>query len=201
MRAQALWLACTAVLAAACGAASTTATRPTTCLRAPGDTAIRRRAIDDFGRRAWDAMRAGEPQRLLFDELDLRALLDTAGSTRITAHRLSLTARLGSTADFPTLLASAEYAGVCLQGAREESGGGVVGLAHDGWTIDRVLVIGIRPGGRRIAAWIEGTFVYTDAGIGALDLERVEQPRWEHSDLELAPCDFAIRNDLPEHAR
>jgi hypothetical protein len=69
------------------------------------------------------------------------------------------------------------------------------------WTIERVLVIGIRPGGRRIAAWIEGTFVYTDAGIGALDLERVEQPRWEHSDLELAPCDFAIRNDLPEHAR
>ncbi len=43
--------------------------------------------------------------------------------------------------------------------------------------------------------------MFSDAGFGALDLERVETPRWEHSDLELAPCDMAIRNDLPEAAR
>jgi hypothetical protein len=77
----------------------------------------------------------------------------------------------------------------------------VLGLQADGWIFDRFLLIGRRPSGRRIAAWVEGVFVYTDAGFTALDLERVEEPRWEHSDLEIAPCDLSIRNDLPERAR
>lgn len=157
--------------------------------------------MDAFGRRAWAALREGEPERLLYDDLDLRALLDTAGATRLSARRITLTQRLGSTADFPALLASAEYAGICLQGARDEEPGGVLGLRTEAWIFDRALVIGRRPGGRRIASWVEGTFVFTDSGFGALDLERVEAPRWEHSDLELAPCDLAIRNDLPENAR
>ena len=175
--------------------------RPTTAAVLPDDPQLRRRAIDSLGRRAWAAMTAGEPERLLVDELDLRALLDPAGATRIGARRLEVDSTIGSTRDFPTLLASAEYAGLCVQGARAETAGGVLGLRADGWIFDRMLLIGRRPSGRRIAGWLEGTFLYTDAGFAVLDLERVEEPRWEHSDLELAPCDLAIREDLPERAR
>jgi hypothetical protein len=193
-RAWVLLIAC----AVGCGAASH---RATTAMPAPRARAPRQAAIDAFGRRAWEALSDGEPQRLVFDELELRALVDTAGATRLTARRESLHRRLGDNTDLPTSMAGARYAGICLQGARDEQRGGVLGLRADGWLIDRALVIGTRPGGRRIASWLEGPFLFTDAGFGALDLESVESPRWEHSDLELAPCDFAIRNDLPEEAR
>jgi hypothetical protein len=191
------------VLIAGCGAAVPVAVapRPTTALGPPQDRDARDRAMDELGRRAWDALSEGTPERLLYDDLDLRVLLDTAGATRVSARRMTLRQRLGDTGDFRTLLANAEYAGICLQGAREEPAGGVLGLRSDGWIFDRALVIGRRPEGRRIASWLEGTFVYSDAGFHALDLERVERPRWEHSDLELAPCDLAIRNDLPDGAR
>lgn len=187
-------------LVAGCGGAAVEA-RPTTTLAPPAERAARDRAMDELGRRAWSALAAGAPERLLFDDLDLRSLLDTAAATRLSARRATLSQRIGETTDFTTLLSSAEYAGICLQGARAEPPGGVLGLRNEAWIFDRALVIGRRPSGRRIASWIEGTFVLTDAGFGALDLERVETPRWEHSDLELAPCDLAVRNDLPERAR
>jgi hypothetical protein len=174
---------------------------PTTAMPAPSGQAQRQHAIDELGRRAFRLLATGHPERLLFDDLDLRELLDGAGATRLSARRATLEERLGPTADFPAMLESARYAGICLQGAREESAGGVLGLRREGWTFERALVIGRNPDGRRIAAWIEGPFLFTNAGFGALDLERVEEPRWEHSDLEIAPCDLAIRNDLPEGAQ
>lgn len=182
---------------AACGGGTAPRSRPTTALAAPDARDARNAAIDAFGRRAWDALSSHQPTRLLYDELDLRELLDPAGATRFSARRGSA-ARIGSGG---VELDSARYAGICLQGAREEPANGVLGLRSRGWVFDRALVIGTRPGGRRVAAWLEGIFVFTDAGFGALDLERVEEPRWEHSDLELAPCDLAVRNDLPEAAR
>lgn len=185
---------------AAC-ASSAPVTRPTTAVTAPVARSEREQAIVAFGQRAWEALRAGAPSRLLYDDLDLRELMEPAGATRFSARRASLGTRVGSTVDFESLLAEAQYAGICLQGAREEDAGTVLGLRARGWVFDRALIIGRRSGGRRIAAWIEGTFVFTDAGFGALDIERVEAPRWEHSDLELAPCDMAIRDDLPEGAR
>jgi hypothetical protein len=199
----ALALACLAACGGAGAAVAPSPSRegPTTPRPAPEDSDARQGAIDAFGRRAWDAMKAGDPGRLVFDDLVLRELLDSAAASRLSARRLSLAQRIGSTDDLPTLLDDAEYAGVCAQGARDEEEGGVLGLRAPGWTLERVLVIGTRPGGRRIAAWLEGLFVFTDAGFGALDLERVEEPRWEHSDLEIAPCDVAVRNDLPENAR
>jgi hypothetical protein len=175
--------------------------RPTTALAAPDSASARRATIDALGRRAWDAMAAGAPQRLLLDDLDLRTVLDSAGATRLSARRLSVVQRIGETDELSRLLAGASYAGVCLQGARDEAEGGVTGLRSPGWVFDRILVIGRRGTGRRIAAWLEGLFLYTDAGFFAVDLERVERPRWEHSDLEIAPCDLSIRDDLPEGAR
>lgn len=146
-------------------------------------------------------MRSGHPSRLLVDDLGLRNLLDAPSATRVGARRMQVRQRMRATRDFASLLEGADYAGICLQGARVEPAGGVLGLQNDAWIFDRLLVIGRRPSGRRVAAWVEGVFVYTDVGFTALDLERVEEPRWEHSDLELAPCDLAVRSDLPERAR
>ena len=147
-------------------------------------------------------MRAGEPQRLLYDELDLTNLLSRGAAMRIRGRRLHLTERLSLRPDgLAGPLADADYAGVCVQGAREEAASGPLGLLTDAWVFDRILLIGRRAGGQRVAAWIEGVFVYSDTGFAALDLERVEEPRWEHSDLEIAPCDLAIREDLPAIAR
>ena len=47
--------------------------------------------------------------------------------------------------------------------------------------------VGLRCG---VAAWVEGVFVYSNAGFKAIDLQRVEAPRWEHADLEIATCDM-----------
>lgn len=169
---------------------------PTRCSSAPSDPVARRAAIDDVGRRAWAAMLASAPQQLLLDDMDLRVLLDSASSTRFAARRGSLERRLGPLEDLSPMLSRAEYTGLCLQGARDEPAGGVLGLNEAGWIFERLLLIGQQSGGRRVAAWIEGTFVLTDQGFYAIDLERVEQPRWEHSDLEIAPCDLSIRGDL-----
>jgi hypothetical protein len=191
---------------AACGGAGATvsssaARGPTTSRPAPDSGDERQSAIDALGQRIWEAMCAGDPARLVFDDLALRVLLDTAGATRVSAQRASLAVRIGSTDDFRTLLDDADYAGICLQGARDEPAGGALGLRAPGWSIERALIIGRKANGQRIAAWLEGPFLFTDAGFGAIDLERVEEPRWEHSDLELADCEFAVRNDLPEAAR
>lgn len=197
-----------AILVCTCACAgSNEETRPgpgraTSCVPIPGTERERRAAVAALGELAWESMRAGRPQRLLFDELDLAELLSRGAAMRIRGRRLDIERRLhvdGS--NIASLLATAEYAGVCLQGARSEPAAGPLGLSSDAWVFDRLLLIGTRGSGQRVAAWIEGIFVYSNVGFRALDLERVEEPRWEHSDLELAPCDLAIRNDLPEIAR
>lgn len=175
--------------------------RPTGVRPAPEGFDARRAAIDELGRRVWDALAAGEPRRLLYDEVDLRTLLEGDAATRVTVRRGQIDERIGETSDFVSLMEHAEYAGICLQGAREVSPGGPLGLRSEGWVVDRVLIIGRRPSGQRIASWLEGVWLYSDQGFAAADLERVERPRWEHSDLEIAPCDLSIRNDLPERAR
>ena len=147
-------------------------------------------------------MASGHPTRLLIHDSALPLLLDRPGVQRIAAHRLALADRLAVAPErLSGPLASATYAGICLQGARSVGVGDPPGLAQPGWVFDRVLIIGRRSSGQRVAAWLEGVFLYTDVGFGAIDLERVEEPRWEHSDLEIAPCDLAIREDLPEIAR
>lgn len=190
-----------AALLTACGG-TPAPSGPTCPVGMPATVDARNLAIDDLGQRAWAAMAAGDPRALLYQDTDLEVLLDSGATARVAARRLALDDRLAIDPDaLRSPLASAEYAGICLQGARAVEAGGPIGLIADGWVFDRLLIIGRRPTGRRVAAWIEGVFVYSDAGFAAIDLERVEEPRWEHSDLEIAPCDLSIRNDLPEIAR
>ncbi|MGF1465682.1 MAG: hypothetical protein ACFCGT_06080 [Sandaracinaceae bacterium] len=156
----------------------------------------RQEAADRFGRALFEALRSGDPKPLLYDDLALRLLLEPSAATRFSALRLGLALRLDLEPS-PTPWRRTTYAGVCLQGVRTEPEGTVLGLRADGWVAERALVIGRRPGGRRVAAWVEGTFVYSDAGFGAVDLERVEAPRWEHTDLEIAVCDLRVLAPSP----
>ena len=91
---------------------------------------------------------------------------------------------------FRTDWGAATFAGFCAQGAREEAPRAGLGLTHAGWVLERILLVargGAAAAGS--ASWVEGDFVYTDRGWRVLSLRRVETPRRQHSDLELAPCD------------
>jgi hypothetical protein len=180
---------------AACGAPSTS--EPTVPVEVPQAKAARDRALARVGRRLFDALRRGAPERLLFDDGVLRRLLEPDAATRVAAYRLGRGARLDYRPAAFGGLRQSEYAGVCLQGARVEPSGTPLGLRKPGWVFDRALVAATTGSGRRLGAWVEGTFVYTNAGFGAIDLGRVEEPRWEHSDLELAPCDMEVGLDEP----
>lgn len=155
----------------------------------PAATDARHDAMDAFGRRLHAALTAGRPADVLFGDDELRRLCDGSAATRIAARRGATSMRAGAQPAVAQGLARTEYLGVCLQYARDDDD--ALGLESPGWTFRRVLLAARLPGGRRTALWVDGMFVFTDSGFGALDLERVEAPRWEHSDLELAPCDMA----------
>ncbi|MDQ3037815.1 MAG: hypothetical protein M3Y87_35805 [Myxococcota bacterium] len=185
-----LLLACLSVSGTACGGSR--ARSATTPLPMPADVASRHAAMDAFGRRLHAALAAGRPIDVLLGDDELRVLLAGSAATRVAAHRAAIGMRVGDdTARLTLALEGTEYLGVCLQDARDEPDGATLGLRAPGWVFGRVLVAARRPGGHRIALWIDGVFVFTDAGFGALDLERIEAPRPRHSDLELAPCDMA----------
>lgn len=161
-------------------------------LPVPRDGSARARIVDQTGERLYTALSRGRPLTLLADDVALRALVDSRSASRYSALRQGVSARVGAEgADFGPL-AHARYSGVCLQGARLEPRAGSLGLRADGWVFDRALVVGDEPGGRRLASWVEGTFVYSSDGFLALSLSRVEAPRWEHSDLEMAVCDMEV---------
>lgn len=162
-----------------------------TTLAMPEDLDARHLAIDELGERLHAALVAGAPLNVLLGDDELRALLSSESASRVAARRVAVRSRIGDADRVATLLAGTTYLGACLQDARDEPASGTLGLRADGWTFRRVLVAARIPGGRRIGTWIDGTFVLTDIGFGALDLERVEDPRWEHSDLDIAPCDMA----------
>lgn len=180
-----------ALLALACGPSGALAHRATTPLPMPGESSDRHAAMDAFGRRLHAALVAGHPDDVLFGDDELRTLMGGEAATRVAARRASLSVRLGTSPRVALALAHTEYLGVCLQDARDDDP--ALDLRAPGWTFRRVLLAAQQPGGRRTALWVDGVFVFTDGGFGALDLERVEDPRWEHSDLELAPCDMATR--------
>lgn len=177
--------------AAACGGPRA-ASGPTVPRAMPAEVQARHAAMDAFGARLLAALAAGHPAEVVLGDDVLRVLLEGPAATRVAARRATLGVRL---ADLESALVraleGARYLGVCLQDARDEPASGPLGLRSEGWTFRRVLVAAERPGGRRVALWVDGVFLFTDAGFGALDLERVESPRPEHSDLEIAPCDMA----------
>jgi hypothetical protein len=181
---------------ASCGAADE---RPLSPLPVPPSTAVRSRAIDATGERIYGELTRGDPVRLLADDLALRELVSPSAASRYSALRLGTTARLSVQPEDFRPLHDATYGGVCLQGSRLEPAHATLGLARDGWVFDRALVMGVQPGGRRLASWVEGIFVYTTDGFVALALNRVESPRWEHADLELAACDMEVGIQHPRH--
>jgi hypothetical protein len=84
-----------------------------------------------------------------------------------------------------------------VQRARLEGPGPALGLRESAFVVDRLLVAGVEPGGGRVAAWVEGTFLYTDQGFFAVVLQRLETPRRDHADLDLAQCDFRLGLQSP----
>lgn len=165
--------------------------RATTPRPMPEDTEDRHDAMDAFGRQLHAALIAGRPTDVMFGDDELRLLMSSSAATRVAARRASITVRLGRVGRAADGLAHTEYLGVCLQDSRGDDP--ALGVRGEGWTFRRVLVAARQPAGRRIALWVDGVFLFTDDGFGALDLERVEDPRWEHSDLEIAPCDMATQ--------
>lgn len=172
---------------------------PETAMPVPDEREARHRALDRLGRRIYRALAAGDVESLLLDDLAVRRLLAPEAATRASALRTGLRGRLAMRAQAFRVLETATYEGICVQGSRLEPAGSPVGLREPGWVLDRVLVAGEKPGGSRVALWVEGSFLYTNAGFGAISLDRVEEPRWEHSDLDLAPCDMEAGTRDTQH--
>ncbi|MEM9071607.1 MAG: hypothetical protein AAGE52_24075 [Myxococcota bacterium] len=168
----------------------TTAVRVEYPAPVPAERTVRQDAMRELGSRLYRALKNGRSHRLLLDDAELGRVLDEDAATRARALRPG--ARLRVQSERYEAFERARFSGVCLQGARQEAPGGPLGLRQEGWVFERVLVVGTQPGGRRLASWVEGSFVFTNAGFGAIALTRVEAPRWEHSDLELATCDMEV---------
>jgi len=160
------------------------------------DDRSQRAAIDALGHELYDAIIASAPLRVLAEDAVVREVVDDDAADRYGALRLAVASRVGEVA--PHAFVDTEYAGICLQGLRREAEGGPVGLRREGWVFDRALIVAVQPRGQRVAAWVEGVFAKTGNRFVAIDLHRVEDPRWEHSDLEIAHCDVQIGMRQPQ---
>lgn len=175
-----------------CGGAAPAAQAPTTSRLPPSARADQEAIIDTWGRSLHRAIAEDGLTEVWLDEWALRALLQPEWATRASLARMHGRERLSVSAVARGAFGRASYFGVCIQNARVEPAAGPIGLKQAGWVFDRVLVAAREPGGARLAAWVEGAFVLTDQGVGALVIDRVEAPRKEHADLQLAACDLAV---------
>jgi hypothetical protein len=197
----ALWRTVALVTAAmgslVCGACGP-AVLPLRAELVPSTAPARDTALRSFGGALFAALREGSPETILFDDLALRSLLDGAGSSRATAMRQTAGPSLRAETHALTLaLRGTSYVGICVQRSSAEPAGGALGLSTDAWVVERVLVVAQHPRAGRIAGWVEGTFVFTSRGFGAVAIDSVEAPRVNHSDLELASCEMASGLDDP----
>lgn len=182
------------VLLSACGSSQS---GPTRTLPLPEAPAVREEAFHEVGRRAFDALVTGATQPLLLEDDALRALLSPEAANHASALRVSASLAFEVDEQAAATLAEASYSGVCVQHAQLSPAGPPLGLRRPGFTFDRVLVIGREPGGGQVAAWVEGSFVYTDRGFFAVALQRLSSPRRDHADLDLAPCDLRFEIGSP----
>lgn len=177
------------LLLAAC-AGSPASPQVTRALALPEAGDARKQLLAESGRRIYAELRAGTPQRLLLDDLGMSRVLDSAAASSNAVLRAR-----GVDAPRPDELRAAfaktSYGGACFDRARPAVPAGELGLRQPGFVFDRVLIAGIEGGGTRVAAWLEGTFLATDAGVYALLLSRVEAPRRDHADLVIQQCDLA----------
>ncbi|MCB9600157.1 MAG: hypothetical protein H6721_01780 [Sandaracinus sp.] len=185
------------LLLAACGGPSAERAGASTLPRAmPAEASEREAVLAELGRRLYAHLAEGNPTAILFEDGALRDLLEPDAAERARAVRV---APLHVHPERLALLREAEPASLCIQGGAEaQRGDPPFALKGAAWVFERALVSGRRPGGQRVALWIEGTFVLTDGGFGAIALRRVEDPRWEHSDLELATCDVRVEFGTPQ---
>jgi hypothetical protein len=164
----------------------------------PEARAARVVVLQSFGTQLFAALARGAPLQILFDDEALRALLEPGAAARAASLRHNLSATLSAELGDGGLFHGAKYQALCIQRARPEPAGGMLGLRQAGWVFDRVLVVAEEPGGGRVAAWAEGVFLHTDQGLGAVDLSRLEAPRRDHADLELARCDLVAGAWTPQ---
>lgn len=195
------WVSCVWLVCAACGTGAPPAdaaaperssgaeSGAVRALPIPAEAAEREAALQQLGEIAFAALGEGAPLRLLYGDEELAELLTASAATQQRALRQR---PREVPAERLRELSATRFAGLCAQGSRLAPPGGALGLRAEAWTLQRVLVIGARDGRRRLAAWVEGDFVYSDRGFRALDIRRVEAPRWEHSDLEIATCDLRV---------
>jgi hypothetical protein len=174
------------VLAACAGPSAAVVTRPEVL---PIEQPARSEKLTEIGRRLFATLRTGRPEQLVLDQLELDAVIEPAAVSRITLVRARGSA-LPPARELTAAFEHTTYAGACFDRARPEAPAGELGLRAPGFVFDRVLVAGREPGGGRVAAWLEGTFLVTDTGVWAILLSRVEAPRREHADLALQACDL-----------
>jgi len=181
------------LLVAACGGAQTTEPAPD-----PGPAPMpmspeaRHEALAELAHELFGAMAAADADRLLIPVDELALVLDQDGVQRIEALRMAIHARVELDPARHGAFGDTELHGLCVLGARNEPAHGPSGLNAEGWIVERALIVGERTDGQRLGAWFEGTFVYAGERLRAIDLRRVEDPRWEHSDLELVTCDMQV---------
>lgn len=177
----------------ACGGAQeqVTPTSPHRPRLPPASAQARERALYEFADRAFRVVQSGAPVSLVFDDAGLGRLLNPAAANRATLLRGAMLPDYGVPPAPFEALRGATFSGACFQGLRQEPAGTVTGLIEPGWVFERVLLVGREATGR-IATWLEGEFLWTDAGFGALSVLSVEDPRRGHADLELAVCDVDL---------
>ena len=186
----------------ACGGASSGPELPDVELRPltmPPDRDSRQEALAELAERLFQAMVDADVEGVLYPTDELDELLNPSGVERIEALRLGLPTRVTLDPTRHGRFAQTELAGLCVLGARDEPPGTTIGLSEPAWVIERALIVGQRAGGRRLGAWFEGTFVHSTWGLRAIDLRRVETPRWEHADLELVTCDMQVGLGDPQY--
>ncbi len=184
-----------AVLCAACGASSPRA--PSTPTPLPQLDAARPE-LAAFGQRLYRALALGRLEAVTFDAVALDRLLLPAAGRRALAMRAQVPGPRRLPPDETAVWAGARYAEICVQQGRAEPRDGALGLRAPGFVFERALIVGREPGGGALAGWVEGAFLHTDAGFGALSLDRVEAPRRDHADLQLAVCELRARPPDPK---
>lgn len=161
----------------------------------PSDARERDELLARFGERLYAAIESGHLERVLADSPTRADILkpDVAGRPprTLAGHALSVADR--------SLWATGRYAGLCVQSGRTEYPFGLVGVRKTAFVFERGLLIGREPGGGDLAGWVEGVFVLTQRGFVALAIERIEGPRRDHADLELAECEIADRRPSTQH--
>lgn len=165
----------------------------------PSDSSERDRVLASFGERLYGAVATGHLEDVVASDRARDALLMPAAAQRTS---IELASGKGSEAAVAPsdreVWGSARYAGLCIQSGRHELPSGAIGLSKAGFVFERGLLIGREPAGGELAGWVEGVFVLTQSGFVALEIERIEPPRRDHSDLELAECELADHGGSPQ---